>query len=812
MLHTLSRLEPCLVRFMRMFVIVVTGLFVCDSTDVVARSDDPASDAKIAESEQQYQEFQKQIELLPPHDVPAIVLKFHSEHPKHPRLQDVEQVIQKLPQTAWLKRAMNELEKASPDDPGFVEGWLPVAQAWQSFENDAEARDALRQANKALPRITRADRGVQSAIELCQQKGFDANGSEQLITDAATMCEQISDRFDRAESLADLSGLAAKFGHPQLATTLLEKAIDSTGWKNFHFISSNKVEFVWKSRAVAWTRPSDAIEPICVEARGRHLIPNVVMTQCFAHAALAAVRQNNSDAFTRLMIQAEAALSMTNVRSYPYYTHAARLAEVYMAAERWQNVAIIANNITDPRIRASILFHLMHFAPQFADSPDMAKLFESYGQQRWATLGLASYVSYRLQQGDNRLTLLDWTQQLPHASLRAAADVGFARATNLPTARPTPPVVLEANLANVNLTNSRSLMEAAEQRARQNDDPYHAALAWIHIAQTWHNLDNIPAYRRAVAHVDDQCLELWKTVWAVRPTPTKSSYNDSYIDNSRRHLDNEHAIVKRITTIQRFLVQMQAKAGDAQGAMQTCLNLINSAGFISGENGNYYWCFTQMQAAAARLSDTTGIAPELIMGTTYRDEAYYRALRSAWSDDVSKLKLAIAELTKRSNHGELAHAYAELAILHARNGELNEYRAARRAALDQITRKKAPANMKTILATADAYAGEFALAETTIEFADISFFGDESRPRSIVAIKLANAGEWNDSIQQAKKSNKRGPQYHCDVWNAIAQARYVDPKSDQTKMLEWIGTIESQLHQTGALCGLAQAVQSTQPK
>ena len=86
-----------------------------------------------------------------------------------------------VPRETWLTMAADELRNAAPDDAGFAEGWMPIADAWQLVGNDAEARDAIRSAREALPRMTLVERVIESTIDLCQHESFDPAFSERLI-------------------------------------------------------------------------------------------------------------------------------------------------------------------------------------------------------------------------------------------------------------------------------------------------------------------------------------------------------------------------------------------------------------------------------------------------------------------------------------------------------------------------------------------------------------------------------------------------------------------------------------------------------
>ncbi|MEO2031389.1 MAG: hypothetical protein ABGZ35_04835 [Planctomycetaceae bacterium] len=288
------------------------------------------------------------------------------------------------PRETWLKMAADELRNASPDDAGFAEGWLPIAEAWQLVGNDAEARDAIRSAREALPRMTLVERVIESTIDLCQHESFDQAFSEQLIRDAARMCEQVSDKWDRSTFYAHLSGLAATCGHRALAAALLKQSLGLINMKAGGF-RPEKLVFTQQSRAAAWTDPPVTILAICRKLDRLRFPDPLVNANVYAHLAMSAARHHDRPQFLRGMFRAETALAPVRIYDHPNYLYAVRLAEANLLQRRWRAAVIIANNI--PRSDDSGLDPVSRHERRAAGS-SFAASGTTVQRFRGATLGL----------------------------------------------------------------------------------------------------------------------------------------------------------------------------------------------------------------------------------------------------------------------------------------------------------------------------------------------------------------------------------------------------------------------------------------
>jgi len=118
--------------------------------------------------------------------------------------------------------------------------------------------------------------------------------------------------------------------------------------------------------------------------------------------------------------------------------------------------------------------------------------------------------------------------------------------------------------------------------------------------------------------------------------------------------------------------------------------------------------------------------------------------------------------------------------------------------------------MKLILATADALAGEFALAESNLVRGTLVLFGDSNRPRQQLAVSLAADGQWEKALDHARHVSPNQPLYRSKAWAAVAEARLQDHPQSRNEIIEWVDSLQSPLDKTAAYCGLALASVASQ--
>ena len=783
-------------------------------------ADDPAETIKFAEEasrqlaalipELEFSEFKEQVRGKDTRDVVAAVVKFRRSHSAHPRLADMEKALAGLSRQQWLKMAADELKAAAPDDAGFSEGWLPIASAWQLVGNDAEAREALRNAVDALPRMTLPERVIESTIDICQHESFDKASSKQLIEDAARMCEQIAAKWNRGSYFANLSGLASRLGHQTLAAKLLERSLSPENM-TVEFGVTKKLILSQQARAASWTAKPDTIFALCAELEKLNYPKPVYNANAYGHAAIAAARHHDNTQFYKAMLLTENALAPVRVYDFPNYLYAVRLAEANLLHRRWRAAVIVANNIPDPYVRASLLFRIMKDAPQEIYARNLSELFERFAEQRYASPACAGHAEHRIRSGDNLIAVAEWSQSLPLASQRAGVYAGIARSIGTTT-------VSEEfdedplGEAPIRIDDVVSLMEAAERVAHQMQEPLDAAFVWMQIARTWNLLGRTQRYRQAISNLDARLFDVWAGVWDDRP-PVKRSYNGGYIDADDRHRDDEKHSVGMIIACHRLLAEMQVDLGDSRGAIESCLNLANAAGFLNATATYNDWNFLHLKALLNRLQGATNVGPDAVPLKKHRSYRYTHALMAAWAKDIPGLEASLPDLVEHyqsrlANSSERhypARAYGELAILYAERGNVESYRNTRRSAQSNITQGRAGSEMKLVLATADALAGEFALAESNLVRGTVGWFGDVNHPRRQLAVSLAENGQWEKAMEHARKVSESQPLYRAQAWAAVAERRRKNGSETAEEILEWTASLESQVDKAAAYCGLSLA-------
>lgn len=792
--------------------------------DSALQSDDPAVEIRAAEQalelldqlvpDLDYAEFCDQIRDRDHRDTLAAVVKFRKSHPEHPRLDELEHTLSQLTREKWLGMAAEELDQASPDDAGFAEGWLPIASAWQVVGHDREAREAVRRAIEALPRMTLPERVIESTIDICQHESFDPSSAQPLIENAARMCEEVSEKWDRGTYFAHLSGLSSKLGHPSLAAQYLEQAVSPNNM-TVEFGVTEKLILTQQARAASWSQKPESIFAIAAKVEKLNYPKPTVNANAYAHAAIAAARHNDRTQFLQAMLLAANALAPVGVYEYPNYLFAVRFAEANILQRRWRAAVIVANNIPDPYIRASLLLRVMKSAPQEIRTRNLSDLFQSFAEQRWASPACAGHAEHRIRSGDSLLAVAAWTQSLPLASQRAAAFAGIARTVGTPRAKDSTDAG-STLAAPVDINDVHSLMDAAERVAHQIQEPLDAAFVWIQIARTWNLLGKTQRYQQALTNLDDRVFDAWTGVWQERP-PVKRGYNGGYIDSSDRHRTVEQHTIGLIIACHRHLAEMQADMGDSRGAMESCLNLANAAGFLNETATFNDLNFLYLKALLNRLQGATDVGPDAVPLLEHRSYRYTRALVAAWGKDIPALEAALPKLVEHSHRklgsanerAQPARAYGELALLHAERGNIDAYRKARRSAQSLISQGRAGSEMNLILATADAQAGEFALAESNLVRGTLGWFGDANRPRKQLVVSLANDGQCEKAEGHAKMIAASQPLYRAEAWAAVAEARRKDRLQSPTDLLDWVDSLESQVDRAAVYCGLSLAIAPT---
>lgn len=754
------------------------------------------------------------------------LVKLKTDNPDHAGIREAVQDTLAWSIKVWLDLAYAQADAAPPDDPGFAEVWLPIASATELQGDVLASRDAYRRAWEATERMTNVERAIESAIDLidCQRLSADSLLLRRRISETAEVCSQVAEPIKRAEYYSDLAGLARLLGDDSLYKKMLQLAIDSASASR-NSMRSYLAE-IHRCRALSWFAKPEEVLEICKDVpkygnrAGLESFPANAM--CYGYAAIAAARHADQEAFIRSVLLAETQLACVNSNDVQNPFARCVLARADLVARNWRRAVISANNLADPELKASLVYSVLASSPQDVSTQSVPPLLGKRGGMRHAATAVAAFVEHQLLTGHEPAELLVWANGLRHASLRAAAYVGFARFMNLET-REVPKQLGETPATAMQIPGTfQSLMDQAERSADLVQLPIDRAYCWILIARTWQRMQKPLSYRRACDEVRTACEQQWHSLWNQRPEPRAgigdyyyANHAHYYFDSSYRDREAELQAVYNICDCLVFLAEKQAENGDANGAMETCLDAARVS-HLCLNNVSKLFFFLRMQAVAAQAQDASRIPQQTLELDLQMIPivAHYRScLVSAWSHDLPQLQRHMAEFERdppRSNRASItARVYAELAVLAAEQKQIELYRTARRSATSLIDRQDAMPELRLMLAEADAYAGELALSENGLTKQTMMWYGMPDRPRSTLIIKLAEAERVDDAEKHYSRLSQ--PFWKLRAMEAIAKARVASKLDSPETLSVWIHRREDPVDRVGAYCGLAAVVHAATP-
>ncbi|MCA9148124.1 MAG: hypothetical protein KDA92_02430 [Planctomycetales bacterium] len=765
---------------------------------------------KAAEARDELVSLRRTLSGAPFSDAITALAEFRQRHAEHVDSSEVASIVREYGYRPWLQLARAEAEEVSPNSECFGEVWLPIASAWSVYGEDAEMRDAMRQAYAATDRILTPERQYRWALDLFRHDLFTGMDASHLVETAVQATTELGNIYAFRSMSANVAGFAAAAGKHQLAKTLLDQALAPEPGvpvtlqkiRDFH-------RLMYKAWAGSWTQRPEEVESAALGLQRKNFKQRPLIADAYAHAAFAAIRLNDSRQFYRMMFLAEAALSTTSYRSNQVYFNGKVLTDAYLRAGKWQNALIAGNNLIDPHHIALTNLRVLARAPQAVPLPNIRGRFEEWGDVRFAAEGIAGFVEFRLRSGDDVIETVQWIQGLQQPSLRAAAYAGVARAIQAVGVN-SESATQAVRPSNPQISEPRSLIEAAEQLARELDDPIESAACLVEVARVWNLTGRQQSYDQAVAAFHDRCLSAWVRMWEQR-SPSSRGYDNTYHDGrSSTQVRHERAEVSRLLQAQHQLALMQADLGDVQGALDTCLYMANHAGFPDQPDSEFAtWYYLAIHALLIRMEPETGIGPDVLSSRQFYKTPYSEALVAAWTKDIAALKAAITKQKADPKVNELARAQAELAILYATRGDIDEYSSLRRSVVSQIRRKQAWPSMQSLLAVADARAGDLQLAQESLVDEPLTWTDGVGWPGSEIAIAFAKQGNADKALEAAKATSAKYAIYPCRAFAAAAYARY-RAGSLGPELIEWVSTLKRPVDQVGAYCGLALAAENIQ--
>lgn len=704
--------------------------------------------------------------------------------------------------TRWMALARQEVDAMAPDDPGFAEIMLVVADFHASHGDIDETRRANEQAWTRLARMTNAHRAAESAIIVLQRllPSLPESRQKELLVEGAQLVSQASHLRLRIELLTDLSSMLRARGYEAEAQSLLDKAIADS--QNSKLQLSEYWPYILRCRALSTSSSAKSIFEICVSipkyngSRGFDPFPANAMG--YSYAAQAAVRSDNPVDVSQGVLLAEAQLLDVTGPNNDECLARRVLAEADLMQKNWRRALISAQNIAELNLRAGLVYQIMVAAPAEVPREIAFQTLNSRPTHQGATLAIAHYLPRLAADDSTRLPeLLPWILKQKANSTRAAAYLGLAlyagksapdlgEATQLP--RPVP-----------NREDARSLLETAEFDVNLLQMPLDRAWASLWIALCWQRLDQPASYRRACQQVHDHLFDAWQGYWSGEKPENPRDPAGEYRSSQSRSKELTRILECYLTfaEAQAFLLK------DAQGALATCIDAARASEHL------YQTKFDpkiRLKLVYQAVHRECRLPSGLLETAFFHPNHYFPLLEAASIGDITEVERRL-QLIETEGPGYnfkkedcLARGYAELAILTARSGNLPAYQAARRKALAQIQTHGAIDSILLPIYEADAYAGEFALA-AKLKSSDgpLPVYGSGARPQSALCVELSVARRSEVALKQIPPLSQ--PYWRMQAMHAIAAARLQhEPAVDH---LAWLATLPEPIDRIAALCGLA---------
>lgn len=712
----------------------------------------------------------------------------------------------------WYELCQSEIQQMTPDDPGFSEIWLAIADDHEARQDTDAARTAGEKAWANVSRMTHPTRAVESALDSLQRiAAIDSTTVRpEMLDTVASLLNQVRDGIRRAEYLADLSGLAHARGDTVAANKYSQEAETVSKVTRLGLPKYNAQ--IIRCRAMAFAASPDQIFDVCVGIPKYNgsigFDPFPANTMAYAHAALAAVRSNDRRSTWRGLCQAEAQqLDVTDSDS-PNAVARQLLAQVDLAQKNWRRAIITANNLADPSLRASIIFRVMQAAPAEVPANLAQSLLELRPTDRGAIRAIASFLPRILNDDRSLAEWLDWIAKRPQPSVRAAAYLALARRDAVPNqnSENSSPDQLKPLLED-----ARSLLETATATTNTLQEPLERANAHAWIAVCWHRLQKPASYAEACERSQAELFQAWQSLWRNRPAATTTLSRRFYLDQSSFLFENDYRekqdLIRRqhnIAECSLLFAEVQAfHLHDPRRALDSVLDAARASHSLTEAKDELR---IRLRAIVEAIHRDCELPTGLLDSALIPSNSYLNMITDVPKSDLSHLK-KLVQLIESDRPGFrfnridcAARGYAEVARLAARQGELDDYRAARRSAISLITSQNAIDSIQLLLMEADALAGEFDLALRAKRPRErLPLYGTVAVPLSTLCVELCRANRLSDAEPLLAGINE--PFWKLRAMHAIAAARLRDRPSEDH--LEWATQLEDPFLRVAAYCGLA---------
>lgn len=694
----------------------------------------------------------------------------------------------------WLTVIRRECLDLSPDDGGFADVYHALADFHRDTGSSQAAIEAEEIAWENALRMTNATRAAQSALRAMQRLPATTTPSSvrsDRFEKTKTFVREVADTSDRMELLAELACLPNQTD----ASNLLNEI------QNVSQASRINLRLYWpaiyRCKVLAETQsPSDLFD-VCVSIpkyNGRiGFDPFAANTMGYAYAATAAARTNDQSSFWKAMLLAEAQQLDDSGTELRTQRACAALGAADLRQKNFGRVVFTAMNLREPAMQPKLLFPVMIESGEDVPEQVAISLIQRYGDADLGCVAVAKYLPSLMARFESEAEAISWILKLSVRSVRIAAMIGYARHRVAPKMsgqiQHNPP-------AQIDVTDSRSLLELADSEAALLQVPMDRAWAQLWIAACWHILDQPASYAGALTKSDDALALAWRTHWdRIEENDRRSHYRN----NRERDLE-----LSRIIDFYATLAELQAYfLKDPSRAIENVINAARASQPLNDGNGGLKMRLWIISEAIHR---DCGIPPGTLESVFVPPNDYHRLLLASRQQDLSSLVSYLKRIeTQGIGKGYeapdyLARAYAELAMLSAKTGDIETYRSARRKSAGIITSKGSVDSIFLPLHEADSYAGEFALAiNRKRNLGPLTLYGTPGRTSSALCTQLSLASRTADAINELPSTSE--PFYRLQAMHAIAAARSKSTPSDQ--LIRWQNEQSEELDRIAILCGLA---------
>ncbi|MBI1310077.1 hypothetical protein GC176_02130 [bacterium] len=694
----------------------------------------------------------------------------------------------------WLAVVQRECENLSPDDGGFADVYHALADFHRQSGSGQAAVDAEQTSWDNAIRMTNAKRAAESALRSLQRLADSTPASTRAsrIEEVTKLVRDVADIHERLKLLAEMACLSPQSQAQSLLMEIHDLAVQSRIDLRLYW------PLIYRCRVLAEIRsPSDVFAACKSIPKYNGMIgydPFPANTMGYAHAASAAARTNQQSDFWKAMLLAEAQqLDSTGVDLRDQRACAV-LASADLRQANFRRVVFSAMNLRERSLRPPLLFPVMKDAPQNVPSSVAEPLIRRNGMDDLGCVAVAAYLPTLAGSFESEPELMSWILGLKPGSVRSAALIGFARHRLSPlTAIPT----RLAQQPPLDLPDPRSLLENARADAALLQLPLERAWAHLWIAACWNRLNQPASYADALTDFDDAMYSVWKSHW--QNSDDNGDSTSSYRRNQQR--DKQlNDIIECYSTA----AELQAFAlNDPRRAIE---NIINAARTSQPLNDDNAILKIRLWMIADTIHRDCDIPAGTLDSVILPPNDYYRMLLAARQGDLGEVTRLIQKIETEGLGPDyrapdfLARAYAELAILSAKNGDTEAYRSLRRKAAGIITSRGAVDSLFLPLHEADAFAGEFALAmNRKPNYSKLPLYGTSGRTASALCCQLSLASRTDDAIKHLPSTSE--PFYRLQAMHAVAASR--SDSTDSEELLRWLDEQTEPLDRIAILCGLA---------